>query len=93
MDMLQSLMIGMDNEEVVDDGETRVADLIATLLTLPPDLLVVLSRDPEGNRISPMDSYNDEYLYHDGELYDPADTDEDAPPADAEPCLVLWPTT
>lgn len=69
-----------------------VRELIEQLQQLPPDLLVILQRDPEGNGYSPASGV-EEALYdpHDRgwQVYSEQDAAEECP--DAVPCAVLWP--
>jgi hypothetical protein len=71
----------------------KVKELIELLQTLPADSEVILSKDSEGNRFSPLCDYSDAHYQAEttwsGEIWD----DEEAePPEDAVPCVVLWPT-
>lgn len=79
-----------------------VRELIAKLQEYDPEAVVVMSSDREGNGHSPLDEIDASTYVPDttwsGELWDPeydeADPeDEDAweRPANAVPCVCLWP--
>ena len=83
---------------------STVGELIDWLATQPRDRIVVMSRDVEGNRISPLTNA-DEYMYvaepaWGGDVYPtPEDiagdnhfTAEDEAPDEAVRVVVLWPT-
>lgn len=84
----------------------NVAELKEILTNLPDETLVVLSKDAEGNAYSPLSSFWEGHYIPDttwaGEIwsedderdYDPhiPEDAEVAPPSDAVPALVLWPT-
>ena len=77
----------------------KVGPLRALLATLPDDMLIVLSKDGEGNGYSPLSDTSDPTttVYEadstwSGEIVDTDDLDDDGPVSpDAVPCLVLWP--
>lgn len=78
----------------------KVSELIVKLQDLKPDLLVVLSRDEEGNGFSPLaDIDGENSMYYDGEinlhhltpgLESKGYTDEDVSDR-GERVVVLWP--
>ena len=73
------------------DGYIRVGKLRELLRDLDDDMLVVLSRDEEGNGFSPLSDYGLSIYeatttWH-GEVVEPEDYDGNGVPA-----LVLWPT-
>jgi hypothetical protein len=78
----------------------NVRELREVLVGLDDDTLVVMSKDGEGNRYSPLDGYTPGELYraestYSGELVNNEGTavdDEDWDDgSDAVPCVVLWP--
>lgn len=73
------------------DGYMRVKDLREAITGLPDDLLVVMSKDGEGNGFSPLSDWGQgRYLPEttwSGELHDSDDED-----SDGELAVVLWPT-
>ena len=83
-----------------------VSKLKADLEGLPDDALVILSRDSEGNRHSPLCGVDSHYRYQEhnsfcGEIgldkltsrfKEHGYTEEDVAPKDARECVVLWPT-
>jgi hypothetical protein len=76
----------------------RVGNLRALLATLPDDLLIVLSKDGEGNSFSPLSDTGDpaSTVYEPestwaGLIVDTDEMEEDEMAPDAVPCLVLWP--
>lgn len=85
---------------MADDGYVRVGALRAALDGLDDDLLVVMSKDGEGNGYSPLSEVDllHRYLAETtwmGEIFNPeAEDDEDElyEVEDGERCVVLWPT-
>ena len=71
----------------------KVRELIEMLEKLDDDVMVVMSRDSEGNGFSPIAdvdaSHYTAFNTHSGECLHPDDV-ADYP--DAEPCVCLWPT-
>lgn len=78
-----------------NDGYVRVGVLRSALDGLPDDMLVVLSKDGEGNGFSPLAEVEHEpttgYIAEStwaGEVPHPDDYED----GDGVPCVVLWPT-
>ena len=78
----------------------NVRELIENLSTLDPELLVVLSKDAEGNSYDVCFSVGDKYAYFQNEikphkltqmLIDSGYTKEDMAGPKYKPCVVLWP--
>lgn len=84
-----------------------VGELIAALQDVPPDTLIVMSEDGEGNGFSPLDTvdtgssaYTAESTWSGEvglrtltpELVAEGYSDDDVAGPDAVPCVVLWPT-
>lgn len=83
----------------------NVAQLKSELEGLPDDMLVVMSRDSEGNGFGPLAAIetNSRYQAHNGwsgevglkeitpDLKERGYTEEDLAPASASECVVLWP--
>ena len=73
----------------------NVGELKAALDELPDDMLVVMSKDGEGNRFSPLSDtaapswYVPETTWS-GEWWAPEDHDPN-PPEDAVASVILWP--
>ncbi|WP_433358612.1 hypothetical protein [Streptosporangium sp. CA-115845] len=59
-----------------------------TLRLMPPDLLITLALDPQGNGYAPLSHHTDDHLYT-PEAAQHETLPTDAP--DAVPCAVLWP--
>lgn len=85
---------------MAEEGYVRVGDLRAALDGLDDDILVVMSKDGEGNGFSPLaevettNRYVAETTWM-GEIFDPnADHDEyyNPGPDAGERCVTLWPT-
>lgn len=83
----------------------NVKELRELLATLPDDMEIILSKDSEGNRFSPLSDYNADSIYvpdstYSGDVYDDVWTAEDASMdeevwqklLDGPRVLVLWPT-
>lgn len=83
----------------------NVKQLRDLLNTLPDDMEIILSKDSEGNRFSPLADYNADSIYqpettYSGLVYDDCWTAEDACMDDDDwqklltnpRVLVLWPT-
>lgn len=75
-----------------------IKDLKAIIAELPDDMMVVQSKDSEGNSYSPTASW-DQCVYvpectWEGYLweYEEVDGEDDVRPKDAKDVLVLWPT-
>lgn len=73
-------------DEQYDDGWT-VAQLIAFLQRCPPDMIVVLSKDAEGNLYSPLRTTGTTYYV--AETRYSGFVDDDA--TDQVPVVSLWP--
>ena len=85
--------------------EMTVGDLIAVLSELPPDTLVVMSRDEEGNGFSPLyevspcvyvpNQWNDGSFATSGEIEETDEDDEGEIPSLKMPgavkAICLWP--
>ena len=78
----------------------KVKELRRLLKNVDGDLLIVVSRDSEGNSYSPLSSVDDNCTYLDGDLGVRELTsglrrngfsEEDMLGDDATPCLCLWP--
>ncbi len=74
----------------------KVKQLKAILADAPDDLLVILSRDEEGNEFSPLYECTQGHKYipgsrpwRRGHIYQPGDPQFNSP--SALPSLVLWP--
>lgn len=85
----------------------KVKELQKFLSTLPANLEVIMSRDAEGNGYSPLAGWWEDAMYSDDDGYEGQVSptkeyvdshpelgyiEEDYPPDDAIPALVLWPT-
>ena len=74
-----------------------VRELIAELQLIDPDRVVVCQSDSEGNGYSPLAGADGKSAYladttYSGEAYhEDAEDEEDLPPSDAVPCVVLYP--
>jgi hypothetical protein len=60
------------------------------------DLLVILSRDSEGNNYSPVSGYSDVVKYWpqstwSGDIYEEDDEEEEPLPPDVVDAVILWP--
>lgn len=74
---------------------STVGELIKELETLDPNLLVVMSKDSEGNYYSPysdvsLNTYVVETSWC-GYLWDETDEEDDQRPLDAVDAVILWP--
>jgi hypothetical protein len=78
----------------------NVRELINKLSKLDPELLVVLSKDAEGNSYDVCYSVEDNYSYFENEiklhkltpmLIDSGYNEEDMAGPEYKPCVVLWP--
>ncbi len=87
-------------EPTEENPYMRVGNLRALLATLPDDMLIVLSKDGEGNGFSPLSDTSDPAatVYEadstwSGEIAHTDDADYDDEPYDGAgvPALVLWP--
>jgi hypothetical protein len=74
----------------------RVGKLRSALEDLPEDMLVVMSKDSEGNRYSPLADLEKMYYYPDnswsGEVRHPDEVDEEPNDEECVEAIVLWPT-
>lgn len=75
-----------------------VAELIAELSVLPPDTLVIIQKDAEGNDYSPYDGMStggkyEAYSTWSGQVHYDEDLEEEGEemPEGAVPCVVLCP--
>jgi hypothetical protein len=75
------------------DGPTTVASLIGVLSDFPPEYIVVMSRDAEGNRFRPLVAVG-VGLWDDaeGEFYDLDGGGEVPELADTATAVCLWPS-
>ena len=79
-----------------------VGDLRKKLEGVPDDVVVIMSKDGEGNSYSPATGYNTDYRFVPeggwyGHLADPEECDSDCDHSDCEyadgvPAFVLWPS-
>lgn len=85
------------------NGMTAI-ELMDVLRKLPPETLIVLSKDSEGNGYSQLGTYDNTAHYipetsWSGELWYEDDADEEdengnpVPPSEAVKALVLWPVS
>ena len=72
---------------------TTVGDLIKALATVDPTLIVIQSRDPEGNGYGLFDQASvGAYLPEGGEYWESEDEwEEEKAPEGSIPCLCFWP--
>lgn len=78
----------MAENYTVKDLYNTLSDLIKTG---KGDMIVVVSRDEEGNGFSPLGGISTDLGFNksEGEVWDM--TDADAPKDELVPCLVIWP--
>ena len=84
----------MASQEASQDGYLRVGDLRRHLEGLSDDVLVVMSKDAEGNNYSPLAEAEAEWTYFpdttwSGEIHEIHK--DDIRFDDGVPCIVLWP--
>lgn len=63
-----------------------VSELIEQLKTLPPDLLVVMSEDEEGNRHRKINGASDDDAFWNSDTREVEDNEYQG----AAPCVVIW---